>query len=148
MAPTVSDPSLRAAAEAIIPLLDFDRPELASWKALADRREDAALLRLFRERVISNLRMLNLGEFNYHEVHLKPAYVAEAELLIGKWTPVEYSDAFEGRAWGKGTKGSLVASPEQYAWLVAAGIMAPPGTKIEWFLCGPPTFGSYATSFT
>jgi hypothetical protein len=117
----------REAAMALTGRLDLTRPGMDALSAAVETSDYRAVLDLFRERLVKRLRAMDftkapLGPFG------SPIRNADAEMLLGRMTPDDYKTKY-ARGW---IDPFSRITPEHYPVLKESGLMAPPGTPIQW----------------
>ncbi|MBM3498848.1 MAG: hypothetical protein FJX74_09265, partial [Armatimonadetes bacterium] len=122
--PTVQE---REAATALAERLDLTRPGMEAMRAAVEAKDHKAVLDLFRARLVKRLRSMDFSgappsrSFNR-------TLTADAQMLVGRWTLEDYKKAYK-RDWIDTFSG---IKEDDYPILTASGLMAPPGTPIQW----------------
>lgn len=126
-AQAVSDGREREAATALAERLDLTRPGTEELRAAVERKDHGAVLALFRERLVKRLRAMDFANAS-QGVAFNRLYTADAEMLMGRMTPDGYKAKYK-REW---IDTFSRITPEHYPVLKDSGLMAPPGTPIQW----------------
>jgi hypothetical protein len=114
----------REAATALAERLDLTRPGMEAMRAAIAAKDHKAVLGLFRARLVKRLRSMDFSEIPPRAFSLPRS--ADAQLMVGRWTLEDFKNAYK-RDWV-----NISSGIEDYPILKASGLMAPPGTPIQW----------------
>jgi hypothetical protein len=127
LVPILASINERDAAIALAERLDLTRPGMEAMRTAIAAKDHKAVLDLFRARLVKRLRSMDFSgvpaERSYNRT-----LTADAQLLVGRWTLDDYKKAYK-RDWIDTFSG---IKEEDYPLLKASGLMAPPGTPIQW----------------
>jgi hypothetical protein len=84
------DDTVAATAQALLDLLDLERPDLKPVADCARRGDHAGALTAYRDYFLDKIRRKNLGQWGYFHHSTSPEYLDIAEFLAGRMTPEQY----------------------------------------------------------